>query len=93
MIKNEDLTHNQPEVAFSELIIQRDRHICQDLNHPSFVPYFKKRFSAQDNKLFLNENLHFDIDDLMDAKSKMSEFVKSVCKPLSDEIFDAVEKF
>ena len=57
------------------------------------MPYFKKRFSAQDNKLFLNENLHFDIDDLMDAKNKMQEFVKSVCKPLSDKIFDEVEKF
>ena len=92
-IKNEDYSFNQPEVPFSELIIQRDKHICQDLNYPSFVPYFKKRFSAQDNNLFLNENLHFDIDDLMDAKTKMLEFVKSVCKPLSDEIFDAVEKF
>ena len=80
-------------MAFSELVIQRDAHVCQDLNHPSFVPYFKKRFSAQDNSLFLNPNLQFDIDDLMDAKSKMQQFVKSTCKPLSDEIFDAVERY
>jgi len=60
---------------------------------PNFVPYFKKRFSAQDPGLFMNPNLYFDIDDLLNAKQKMQQFVDSVCQPLSDEIFDAVEKF
>ena len=41
----------------------------------------------------MNPNLFFDIDDLVDAKQKMQQFVDSVCKPLSDDIFDAVEKF
>ena len=64
-----------PEVAFSDLIIQRDYHICQDLKYPNFVPYFKKRFSAQDAGLFMNTNLFFDIDDLLDAQKKMQKFV------------------
>ena len=63
------------------------------MKHSNFVPYFKKRFSAQDFSLFQNENLFFDIDDLMDAKEKMEKFVYSVTRDLSDEIFDAVEKF
>ena len=41
----------------------------------------------------MNPNLFFDIDDLLDAQQKMRQFVESVCKPLSDEIFDAVERF
>ena len=63
------------------------------MKHANFVPFFKKRFSAQDNKLFQNANLQFDIDDQVDAISKMQKFVKYVTGPLSDEIFDAVETF
>lgn len=29
----------------------------------------------------------------MDAKAKLNQFVASVTEPLSDQIFDAVEKF
>ena len=41
--------------------------------------------------MFQNENLYFDIDDLMDAKAKLNQFVASVTEPLSDQIFDAVD--
>ncbi len=63
------------------------------MKHANFVPFFKKRFSAQDERLFMNENLQFDIDDQVDALDKMRKFVKYVTGPLTDEIFDAVEQF
>ena len=63
------------------------------MKHANFVPFFKKRFSAQDKNLFQNPNLQFDIDDQVDAIQKSQEFVKYVKMPLSDEIFDAVERF
>jgi len=59
----------------------------------NFVPYFKKRYQAEDITLFQNPNLLFDIDDMLDAKAKMEAFIDSVAQPLSDEIFDAVETF
>lgn len=43
--------------------------------------------------LFKCESLHFDIDSPMDAKQKITDFVEQVTSTLSDEIFDAVEKF
>ena len=33
-----------------------------------FVPYFKKRFTAQEKKFFESPYLNFDIDDEMDAR-------------------------
>lgn len=59
----------------------------------NFVPYFKKRFSGQDRQMFTNENLTFDIDDEMDAKAKVQAFAEYVTSPLSDNIFDEVERF
>ena len=35
----------------------------------------------------------FDIDDQIDAQEKLKEFVNDVCAPLSDDVFDACEKF
>jgi len=67
--------------------------VCQDLSKPNFVPYFKKRFQASDLSLFQNDHLFFDIDDLLDAKSKIDAFMASVTRPLNDDIFDAVERF
>ena len=43
--------------------------------------------------LFQNSNLFFDIDDLLDAKSKIEAFMTSVSQPLNDEIFEEVERF
>ena len=67
-----------PELGFNELVIQRDAHVCNSWKNPNFVPFFKKRFQAQDKAMFLNENLQFDIDDLLDAKQKLHRFVTSV---------------
>lgn len=63
------------------------------MTFPNFVPYFKKRFEANDLALLQNENLFFDIDDLLDARKKLEAFISNVTRPLSDEVFDAVERF
>ena len=74
--QNESQAH--VEVPFDQLIIQRDVHVCQDFRQPNFVPYFKKRFQAADLALFQNDNLCFDIDDLLDAKEKLEAFMENV---------------
>lgn len=43
--------------------------------------------------LYRSNDLHFDIDSQLDAKLKIQNFIESVTGSLSDEIFDAVEKF
>ena len=47
-IANEERSEPPVVPPFRELVIERDRHICQDMQHPNFVPYFRKRFQAQD---------------------------------------------
>ena len=34
-----------------------------------FVPYFKKRFTAQERSMIDSPHLNFDIDDELDAKT------------------------
>jgi hypothetical protein len=66
------------------------------LNNPNyalFVPYFKKRFTAQDKSFIESTQLNFDIDDEMDAKRNVDDFVEDVTKPLPHSVIISVEKF
>ena len=73
-------------IPFEELLIQRNVHLCCNADHPNFVKFFKMRFAAEDKYLFDNKFLQFDIDDEMDAKEKMLNFIESISQPLSEEV-------
>ena len=47
----------QSLIPFGELLIQRNKHLCCNAEHPDFVKHFKMRFTAQDDDLFDNEFL------------------------------------